>query len=175
MKLSKKFFKKTEKGFTLLELLIVVAIIGILAGLIFLAIGDSRNRARDSRRMSDFRQIPSAQEWIINDDGAYVQSPEIAGHIPAAVNSSGYQYLARLVDPRNDAVYKYIWVANDAPCGVIAAAGKYYCAIAKLEERGACGAGELHYFVAASGTAKEICDAADFVANPPNCAWCLAI
>ena len=158
----------------MIELLVVIAIIGVLASLITVSIGGSRDRARDARRMSDFRQIPSAQEWIINDDNTYVQSPEIVGHIPAAVNDSGRQYLVQLTDPKNDAAYKYVWVKNDADCGNVAA-GKYYCAIAKLEEKKTCAANEFRYFVAASGTAKEVCATADFVANPPDCAWCLAI
>ncbi len=102
-----QFFNFDNKGFTLIELLVVIAIIGVLASLITVSIGGSRDRARDARRMSDFRQIPSAQEWIINDDNTYVQSPEIVGHIPAAVNDSGRQYLVQLTDPKNDAAYKY--------------------------------------------------------------------
>lgn len=173
MKLFKKLFKKTKKGFTLLELLVVIAIIGVLAGLIFVAIGDSRNRARDSRRASDMRQVISAQEWIINEDNFYVTLPQ-QENIPAAVSVSGSKRLIQLIDPLNNATYKYVWVGNNDDCGAVRA-GRYYCAIAKMEVRGACPAGQTRYVVATNRGTKEICDVADLVAGPPNCAWCLAI
>ncbi|HEY4504534.1 MAG TPA: prepilin-type N-terminal cleavage/methylation domain-containing protein [Candidatus Paceibacterota bacterium] len=65
----------TRKGFTLLELLIVIIIIGILA-IIFLAnfIG-VRQRANDSRRKADLRQIQAALELYRYDQGSYPSSP----------------------------------------------------------------------------------------------------
>lgn len=165
--------KIKNQGFTLLELLVVVAIIGVLAGLIFVAIGDSRDRARDSRRASDMRQVISAQEWIINEDNRYVTLPQ-QETIPAAISASGNRRLAELIDPLNNARHKYIWAGNDTNCGAIEA-GKYYCAIAKMEQPGVCGAGQTRYIIATNRGTKEVCDAADLVANPPNCAWCLAI
>jgi len=51
---SKKIFLN---GFSLLEILIVVAIIGILATIIFTALGRAKLQARDARRKADMKQI----------------------------------------------------------------------------------------------------------------------
>ncbi len=50
-----KFDKK--KGFTLVELIIVVAIIAVLASISFMALSGETSEARDSRRLSDLKTI----------------------------------------------------------------------------------------------------------------------
>ncbi len=64
-----KFF--LDSGFTLLELIVVMAIIGILA---MLAVGNfqsSRIKANDARRKSDLKQIQAALEQYHADFGNY--------------------------------------------------------------------------------------------------------
>ncbi len=62
---------QSKKGFTLIELLIVIVIIGVLATfLVSNYIGVSQ-RARDSRRKSDLKQIQAALELIRSDTGRY--------------------------------------------------------------------------------------------------------
>lgn len=64
-----------KSGFTLIELLIVIAIIGILASLLMVNFIGIRQKARDSQRKSDLRQIQSALELYRADQGRYPDSP----------------------------------------------------------------------------------------------------
>lgn len=49
--------KISEKGFSLVELLVVVAIIGVLSTVVFASTGGIRAKARDARRKSDLAQV----------------------------------------------------------------------------------------------------------------------
>lgn len=48
---------KNGAGFTLIEILVVVAIIGLLASIVFLALGGARKKARDVKRKTDMAQM----------------------------------------------------------------------------------------------------------------------
>jgi len=63
-----KIFKK---GFTLIEMLIVIAIIGILASMVIVSLGPSQAKARDAKRMSDLRQIQNMLEIYYTANGGY--------------------------------------------------------------------------------------------------------
>jgi len=60
-----------KKGFTLIELLVVIAIIGLLSTLAVVALGSAREKARDSKRLSDLKQIQTALELYYTDNNAY--------------------------------------------------------------------------------------------------------
>lgn len=67
----KKYAVRLQKGFTLVELLVVVAIIGVLSALIMTNLVGIRQRARDAQRKSDMRQIQSSLELYRSDAGSY--------------------------------------------------------------------------------------------------------
>lgn len=54
--------KFNQRGLTLVELLIVIAIIGIIASVVLNSLGSAKSKARDSERISDFNQIRNAVE-----------------------------------------------------------------------------------------------------------------
>lgn len=60
-----------KKGFTLIEILIVVAIISILASVVLVGLGPTQRAGRDARRISDLRQIQTALELYFNKCGYY--------------------------------------------------------------------------------------------------------
>lgn len=60
-----------KKGFTLIEILVVIVIIGILAGFSLTAFSSSRKTARDARRKADLEQIRAALEIYRADNGQY--------------------------------------------------------------------------------------------------------
>ncbi len=49
--------QENQKGFTLVELLVTVGIIGILATIIVASLSGTRGRARDAQRISDVKQF----------------------------------------------------------------------------------------------------------------------
>lgn len=63
---------KNNKGFTLIEMLVVIAMIGILSAVVLTALGPSRQKAQDARIISDVNQARAIAEGYYNPtDGTY--------------------------------------------------------------------------------------------------------
>lgn len=62
---------KSRRGFTLLELLVAMAILGILAVISLTSFGTVREKGRDSRRKQDIQSISKSLEMYYNDYGRY--------------------------------------------------------------------------------------------------------
>lgn len=67
------FYKdlKFGKGFTLVELLVVMAILAILVSIALVSFRSSQARGRDAQRKSDLKQMASALELFYSDYGKY--------------------------------------------------------------------------------------------------------
>jgi prepilin-type N-terminal cleavage/methylation domain-containing protein len=57
-----------KKAFTLVEMLVVIAIIGILATAILVSLGPARTQARDSRIRADVQQLRNLAETYYNSN-----------------------------------------------------------------------------------------------------------
>lgn len=76
-----------QTGFTLIEVLVVIAIIGILIGLLIPAVMMARESARRTRCANNLHQIGIAIQ-------AHAAS---SGHFPPGMTAEGYSYLSRIL------------------------------------------------------------------------------
>lgn len=105
------FLRDKRKGFTLIEILIVVAIIGILASVILASVTSSRARARDTKRISDIRQIRTALELYFGANGRYPKSAELAADCTdsATLRCLAPKHIPTVPkDPFTDSPYNYV-------------------------------------------------------------------
>lgn len=62
---------KNQKGFTLIELIVVMAILGILAAVGLASFRSSQIKGRDAQRKNDLSQLQRGLEAYYNDKGVY--------------------------------------------------------------------------------------------------------
>jgi prepilin-type N-terminal cleavage/methylation domain-containing protein len=124
-------FLKKNKGFTLLEILIVIAIIGILVSLGVVSYASAQAKSRDSRRRSDMKAVQSGWEQYYADNN---------GNYPLDCNANMSSYLPAGFpsDPKGTGDSVYLFTDH--------CAADSYCFCAKLE------AGTGNSAVRASGT-----------------------
>jgi prepilin-type N-terminal cleavage/methylation domain-containing protein len=67
-----------KRGFTLIEILVVVAIISILASVVLVGLGPTQQSGRDARRLSDLREVQNALELYFSKCG-YYPGPTVSG------------------------------------------------------------------------------------------------
>jgi prepilin-type N-terminal cleavage/methylation domain-containing protein len=78
---------KKEKGFTLIEIVLVLAIAGLIMVIVFLALSGAQKNRRDTQRKSDnARLMAQLEAYASNNSGAYPP----AGGFPAAYLPSNF-------------------------------------------------------------------------------------
>jgi len=73
--MEKEIAIKKRGGFKLIELLVVVAIIGLLSSIILVSVIAAKIRARDAKRLADLYQFSKALEMYFNDNKGYPTAP----------------------------------------------------------------------------------------------------
>ena len=111
-----------KKGFTLLELLVTISIIGILVGIGSVSFSTAQRKGRDSRRQADMTAIQKSLEECYALTTSYPASVTTGGSITCST-----QTVMNLVpaDPKPGSSYTY--TVN---------AGTTYCLCALMENTG---------------------------------------
>ena len=62
---------KNESGFSLIELLVVISIIGVLTAVLMINFVGARERSRDSQKIQDLNNLKNALRMYYNDNQSY--------------------------------------------------------------------------------------------------------
>jgi type IV pilus assembly protein PilA len=82
--------KQSKKGFTLVEIMIVVVIIGLLAAMAIPAFQKVREQAREKAMTNNLRQIASAgQQYILEEGTSTVGYSDLVGTYFNAIDPVG--------------------------------------------------------------------------------------
>lgn len=94
----KNFKRSNDKGFTIIEVLIVLAIAGLILLVVFLAVPALQRNARNTQRTGDISRVLGASQEIINNGGGQVTalSGATSAEIAAAVGNYGYYQAANV-------------------------------------------------------------------------------
>lgn len=116
-----------ENGFTLVELLVVISIIGLMSSVILVALNGARSKARDARRVADAQEILNALSIEYSNNG------KLPCHKPYDISTSPtfMQFLVtdkllgdNPADPVNAGIYTYDYMTfknvTGGPCGQVA-------------------------------------------------------
>jgi len=93
--------RQTRSGFTLIEMLVVVAIVGLLSSTLLVGLGDARRKARDARRIADLRQVQNGLENYYSENREYPKQDDLYTIVPGLPT-----------DPQGGQ-YAYYKIAND--------------------------------------------------------------
>ncbi len=95
---------KKKTGFTLIEMLVIITIVGVFATLGVVALQVSQTRSRDAQRKSDLEKIKVALEEYYNDKGCYPDAGAFAN-----CGSTELSPYLRVIpcDPRTGEPYVY--------------------------------------------------------------------
>jgi general secretion pathway protein G len=122
-----------KKAFTLIELLIVIAIIGILAVMGVASLRGALIKGRDAKRKSDIKSIQTALEMYYSDNGQY---PETTGRASTVLGALTPQYIKEVPqDPVGTGSNQYTYANTDCSGGTITTANQRYLLQAVLENQ----------------------------------------
>lgn len=115
------FFKKTS-GFTLVELLVVISIIGLLTTIVVVSINNVRVKSRDALRSANISLLASALEIYYNSNSGYpsmaTPSDCLTGWVDleSAISTGGNPIITPMpFDPLNTGNYVYLYCSDGGP------------------------------------------------------------
>src|SRR5580698_7400255 len=95
--------KQKSKGFTIVELLIVIVVIAILATLVIVTFTGIQQKARDSKRQTDIDALDSHLEAFYANNGYYPTITDLQSSTWVSANMKGFDPTA-LTDPKGTSI-----------------------------------------------------------------------
>lgn len=113
-----------KKGFSLIELLVVIGIVSIIVAFAAVSYSTINRRSRDTKRKADVEQLRSALEMYRSDNGVYPNTGISYANVSNLGSTLVSNYLPAIPpDPLSTQFYSYLATNNNYG----------YCLSAKLE------------------------------------------
>lgn len=95
---------RETKGFTLIEMLVVIAIIGILSSVILTALVPARKKAQDARIVEEVNQARAIAETL-NVNGNYAALPSVQPNTASSITDPNLRSLAEDIATQGGGLY----------------------------------------------------------------------
>lgn len=158
--------KGVKKGFTLVEMLVVISLIGILAALALVSFASTQKQARDTQRKSDLRQYQNALEAYANlSSGLYPEFSAVrvaSTTLCTSLNSKIEPDISCSEDPKSATNGTYNYISDGTGTSGTATATKYVV-WGKLENSSSttywviCSTGKIGSYVSSSAPSSSTC------------------
>lgn len=109
--------KSKRRGFTLVELLIVIVIIGILAGSLLLVMGSGTDKANATKVVSDMRTLKAAMLMYYADNDTFVISGDTISSLSSYLDRDPSTNLGTYTISTADDPVQIIFTATDNTAG----------------------------------------------------------
>jgi general secretion pathway protein G len=100
-----------NKGFTLLEILVVIVLLGILATIVLGSYISSLERSRDSRRKQDLAQVSHALELYYSENNSYPDKEDL--NWGDSLTNNGILYMKQLPQDPSSPGYTYQYEVSE--------------------------------------------------------------
>lgn len=130
-----KAWAPQKRGFTIVELLIVIVVIGILASITIVAYNGIQQRARDTQRKSDLASIAKVLQLGTVSTNDYIGAGSGCGHMGmgngfVSHEYAGYKSIATCLTESGTVAHKFLDPSETTWCssaGICRAYMKYTC------------------------------------------------
>lgn len=128
------FNKRFQKGFTILELLVVIAVIGILATIVFAAVNGARAKGADKAIISDLASLRTEAGLFYSNNGETYGSynsgnaPGITAHCPSTLTATPGSLFDAASSTNAQVINNALKDANKQSINTFDAGGRYQSA-----------------------------------------------